>query len=196
MKPLYRSSSSNTGAIVGGVVGALAFLACLGILFFFYRRSQRKKSKVHARPNLFTGDEDEPEMSGPNIADGRQSAVSRRNELPEYYQPEPFNVPDPLQTTHTEDDGRTSEGRPLSGYTSTSRSGTPDLLGFGLGSAGVGGNSSSAGTSSVGRKGQMRNMRPVNVIQHDDAGPSENAPLTEEEPDTVELPPAYTNIRK
>jgi len=134
-------------------------------------------------------------MSGPGVTNGRQSAVSRRNELPEYYQPEPFNVPDPLQAAHTEEDGRTSDGRPLSGYTSASRSGTPDLLGFGLGSAGVGGNSS-AGTSSAGRKGQMRNMRPVNVIQHDDAGPSENVPLAEEEPETVELPPAYTNIRK
>ncbi|KAF8239486.1 hypothetical protein L208DRAFT_1237100 [Tricholoma matsutake] len=187
------TSSNNTGAIVGGIVGGLAFLACLAIVFFFYRRHKQDKSKVHARPNLFTGDEgdddDEPQMSGARV-DGRQSAVSRRNELPEYYQPEPFNVPDPMLAAHTDDDGRTSDGRPLSGYTSMSRSETPDLLGFGLGSAGVG-----SSTSSGGRKGPIRQMRPVNVIQHDDAGPNENAPLSEE-PETVELPPAYTNIRK
>jgi len=172
----------------------LAFLACLGIAFFFYQRSKRQKSKVHARPDLFTGDEaddDEPQMSGAGVG-GAQNGVPRRNELPEYYQPEPFTVPDPTHAGHTDDDGRTSDGRPLSGYTSTSRSGTPDLLGFGLGSAGVGGSS----TSSGGRKGPLRQMRPVNVIQHDDAGPSEQAPLAGEEMDTVELPPAYTNIRK
>jgi hypothetical protein len=128
-------------------------------------------------------------MSAASV-DGRQNALSRRNELPEYYQPEPFNVPDPLQAAHTDDDGRTSDGRPLSGYTTTSRTGTPDLLGFG--SAGVTGST----TSSGGRKGPLRQMRPVNVIQHDDAGPSENVPLAEEEPETVELPPAYTNIKK
>ena len=37
-------------------------------------------------------------------------------------------------------------------------------------------------------------LRPVNVIQHEDAGPS--LPADTAEPETVELPPAYTNIRK
>ena len=36
-------------------------------------------------------------------------------------------------------------------------------------------------------------FRPVNVIQHEDAGPS--LPAENTEPETVELPPAYTNIR-
>jgi hypothetical protein len=39
-------------------------------------------------------------------------------------------------------------------------------------------------------------MRPVNIIQHDDAGPSEGGPKEEDEPETIELPPAYTNIKK
>ena len=192
LNTLHSSSSNNTGAIVGGVVGGIAFLLCLGILFFFYRRHNRSKSKIHARPNLFTGDEvddDEPQMSGAGV-NPPQNGTARRNELPEYYQPEPFNVPDPLQS-RTDDDGAMSEGRPLSGYTSTSRSQTPDLLGLGFGSAAM-----SSTASSGGRKGAIRQMRPVNVIQHDDAGPSENSALAEEEPETVELPPAYTNIRK
>ena len=37
-------------------------------------------------------------------------------------------------------------------------------------------------------------LRPVNIIQHDDAGPSEE-PTSAGEPETIELPPAYTNIR-
>jgi hypothetical protein len=130
-------------------------------------------------------------MSGAGVDDERRGGVSRRNELPEYYQPEPFNVPDPMHAAHTDDDGRTSDGRPMSGYTSTSRSGTPDLLGFGLGSAGAG-----STTSSGGRKGALRQMRPVNVIQHDDAGPSMPLAQEDEETETVELPPAYTNLRK
>lgn len=32
-------------------------------------------------------------------------------------------------------------------------------------------------------------LRPVNIIQHDDAGPDEGS-------ETIELPPAYTNIRR
>ncbi|KAH9003382.1 hypothetical protein EDB86DRAFT_2354143 [Lactarius hatsudake] len=36
--------------------------------------------------------------------------------------------------------------------------------------------------------------RTVNVIQHDDAGPSE-IPMSVGEPETIELPPAYANIR-
>jgi hypothetical protein len=38
-------------------------------------------------------------------------------------------------------------------------------------------------------------LRPVNIVQHDDAGPPEEA-AHGEEPETIELPPAYTNIKK
>ncbi|KAJ3519860.1 hypothetical protein NMY22_g13012 [Coprinellus aureogranulatus] len=39
-------------------------------------------------------------------------------------------------------------------------------------------------------------MRPVNIIQHDDAGPSlPPAGPGEEEAETIELPPAYTALR-
>ena len=41
----------------------------------------------------------------------------------------------------------------------------------------------------------MRPLRPINIIQHDDAGPSE--PKEEEgDPETIELPPAYTAVKK
>jgi hypothetical protein len=37
-------------------------------------------------------------------------------------------------------------------------------------------------------------FRAVNIIQHDDAGPSGEYPPPDE-PETIELPPAYTNIK-
>ena len=59
------------------------------------------------------------------------------------------------------------------------RSGTPDLLGV---------VSASGGSSRKSPLG-FQQLRPVNIIQHDDAGPDEGA-------ETIELPPAYTNIRR
>ncbi|GLB42253.1 hypothetical protein LshimejAT787_1102680 [Lyophyllum shimeji] len=171
---------NNVGAIVGGVVGGIVALIALGLLLLFFRRRSRVHQKQKERPvdllNVDEGDE-----SPPGAAQG-----NNRNELPEYYQPEPFTVPDPtVASTYDGEFGTSSEGRPLSGYTSTSRSGTPDLL------SAYGGGSTTTGN---GRKGPMRQMRPVNIIQHDDAGPS--VPANAEEVETVELPPAYTNIKQ
>ncbi|KAF9467943.1 hypothetical protein BDZ94DRAFT_1210476 [Collybia nuda] len=182
-------SKTNVGAIVGGVVGGVAFLTAIILVLFFMRRRSKHSRRQKERPvDLLNADEgDESPTSGPG---GR---TSTRNELPEYYQPEPFMVPDPTIRSSYDGTGATSsEGRPLSGYTSTSRSGTPDLLGSVYGGTGTSG----AGSSAGGRKGAFRPMRPVNVIQHDDAGPQEPAGGAEEEVETVELPPAYTNIRK
>lgn len=192
---ISHSGGPNIGAIVGGVIGGVVFLTALILALFFLRRRSKHQKRQKERPvDLLNADEgDESPDSGPG---GRAS--TRRNELPEYYQPEPFLVPDP--TTRSSYDGTaamSSEERPLSGYTSTSRSGTPDLLGSVYGGGGGGTSASGAGSSSAGgRKGAMRPMRPVNVIQHDDAGPQVPAGAAEEEVETVELPPAYTNIRK
>ncbi|KAG6918356.1 hypothetical protein DXG01_015005 [Tephrocybe rancida] len=174
---------TNVGAIVGGVVGGIVALVVIGLIFlFFVRRSRVDKNKEKQPINLLNSDEGDESPAGP-------ASGNNRNDLPEYYQPEPFTVPDPtIASTYEEDfGGNTSEGRPLSGYTSTSRSGTPDLLSsYGAGST----------TTGSGRKGPLRQMRPINVIQHDDAGPSEAPKPAEEEVETVELPPAYTNIRQ
>ncbi|KAJ8506896.1 hypothetical protein ONZ45_g10646 [Pleurotus djamor] len=167
------SSGNNTGAIVGGVIGGVIGLLALLLALFFWRRRSRAQGSTKERPvDLLQDDEGE----------------APRGELPQYYQPEPYMVPEP--TVRSSSDGRSvagqtdDRGRPLSGVTSTSRSGTPDILGFG----------GAATASSSGRKsGMPRPLRPVNIIQHEDAGPSE-APK-DEEPETVELPPAYTNIR-
>ncbi|KAG6865630.1 hypothetical protein C0991_000799 [Blastosporella zonata] len=173
-------SGTNVGAIVGGVVGGVVALVAIGLIFlFFVRRSRDNQSKEKKIVDLLNADEGDESPAG--------AGTRQRNELPEYYQPQPFTVPDPTTaSTYDEEDGMISEGRPLSGYTTTSRSGTPDIL-----SAYGGGSTTTGG----GRKGQMRSMRPVNIIQHDDAGPSGPPKPAEDELETVELPPAYTNIR-
>jgi hypothetical protein len=160
------SSSNNTGAIVGGVIGGVVGLLALLLLFYFIRRRTRQSRRLKEKPvDLLQSDE----------GDGHP---------PEYYRPDPFIVPDP-----TVDESATSDGRPVSGYDAegrpwsrserpSSRSGTPDLA-----------------SSSTRKTGPPRSLRPVNIIQHDDAGPSEAADK-QLEPETIELPPAYTNITK
>ncbi|KAL0960026.1 hypothetical protein HGRIS_011674 [Hohenbuehelia grisea] len=170
---------SNTGAIVGGVIGGIVALAALILVLIFWRRSQRKQrgAQTKERPvDLLQGDPEDDARGG------------QPGELPQYYQPEPFMVPDPTVdgSSHAGgSDGFDDRGRPLSGATSTSRSGTPDILGF---------SGAMSSTSTGTRKTAPRPLRPVNIIQHDDAGPSEAAPKVDD-PETIELPPAYTNIR-
>ena len=183
-------SSTNTGAIVGGVIGGVVLFIIVILLFWFHRRQKRKYKGTKERPvDLLNADDDGDDS--PDHVEGR----TRANELPEYYRPEPFMVPDPTvdgSSIHgTEEDGR----RPLSG-TATSfytRTGTPEphtasLSGFG---PGIGGSSVGAER----RKGAPRPMRAVNIIQHDDAGPSLPPDKEgEDEPETIELPPAYTAV--
>ena len=98
--------------------------------------------------------------------------------LPHYYMPEAFLVPAPTiggstAVTSTDD-------RPLSTKTpDTPRSQTP---------AGT-----TAATNSTRESGPLAQPRPLNIIRHDDAGPSE-WPTRVGEPETVDPPPAYTDI--
>ncbi|KAL1663947.1 hypothetical protein GGF50DRAFT_55877 [Schizophyllum commune] len=159
-------SSDNTGAIVGGVIGGVAGVACIALALFFLMRRKKNQKREKEKPVLIDDDQD-----------GRGGPIEPTdNDLPQYYEPEPFMVPDP-----TSDGRRTSAGNLTeSGYLPTpSRSGTPDVM-------------SASGAT---RKTAPRQMRAVNFIQHDDAGPS-MPPGASEEPETIELPPAYTNIRK
>ncbi|CAA7259384.1 unnamed protein product [Cyclocybe aegerita] len=200
--------SSNVGAIVGGVIGGLALIIAGICLLWFLRRRQSEQKRVKERPvDLLNADDDVGDEAPRNGA-------ARTNELPQYYQPEPFLVPDPTLPSSTEG---TSAGddlesrRPLSGGTTMSfytRTGTPDPsisgvsgsgYGYGLGAAGGAGGGGGGGGSSQGegrRKGPLRQMRPVNIIQHDDAGPSlpDTGGKEDEEPVTIELPPAYTAV--
>lgn len=173
--------STNTAAIVGGVIGGVVLLLAVVLLLLFFRRREKLQKRQKERPvDLLNAEED-----------GDEDHAPRQNELPQYYRPEPFMVSDTLSGTG---DGYTTDGeRPLSGVTTTTsyynRSATPE------GSAAYGYGAGVSGSSVGGRKGGMRPLRPVNIIQHDDAGPSE--PKEEEgDPETIELPPAYTAMKK
>ncbi|KAI0064397.1 hypothetical protein BV25DRAFT_317474 [Artomyces pyxidatus] len=161
--------SSNTGAIVGGVVGGVAALLIVAILALVYLRRRRFTSGTKERPvNILQDDEDDHHS---------------RHDLPQYYEPEPFLVPDPTvahtdgTSTH-EDDAR----RPLSGSSASfMRPNTP------------GQRSMTSLSTNTRKSGMPPQLRPVNFIQHDDAGPS--VPAETQEPETIELPPAYNNLR-
>jgi hypothetical protein len=156
-------SSSNTGAIIGGVVGAAILLvsACL-VAFWFIRR--RPYSALSQRPvNVLQDDED---------------GNGEDHDLPQYYAPEPYLLPDPTISGTSE--AASTHDRPLSMSTATAdvqRPQTPMT------------------TTSTRKSAAFPQLRPVNIIQHDDAGPSENL-SGHAESETIELPPAYTNIRQ
>lgn len=163
------------GGVIGGIVGLVALL--LLILFFIRRhrfhKSQRPVDLLH-------------ENDGSN------------DNLPQYYRPEPFVVPEPSASSAVGGAPETREatetrpsvehrGSHYSALTAEQaaslRSSTPDQS-----------QSQSQGTSTYMRKSPAPpSFRPVNIVQHEDAGPSDDVPQPDLE--TIELPPAYTNIR-
>ncbi|KAG8216791.1 hypothetical protein J3R82DRAFT_7038 [Butyriboletus roseoflavus] len=192
------SSSNNTGAIVGGVIGGLAAIVMLGLVaFYVIRRKIVPKSQKEQPVNLLHGDPDDNEPPS-------------NYQPPPYLQPEPYLVTEPTISSFSqhEDSARRSiagsallseslassphgtMARPQSGVTSFSdpRSLTPDL------ELGVLAQGSSTGLTNSRKSGMTRQLRAVNIIQHEDAGPSSAQEGTELE--TIEIPPAYTNIRK
>jgi hypothetical protein len=177
---------ANVGAIVGGVLGGIAFtVGCVILLWVFRRRRRGQKRTNQLSVDLMDAEEDE-----------NAPRTMRQNELPQNYQPEPFMIPIP-DATASEFDDDSSLRDPLSAAgTRTSyytRAETPDrastFLGVGNGGVGVGGGSSMGSR----KTGAPKPMRAVNFIQHQDAGPSNNE--DREDPETIELPPAYTMVR-
>lgn len=153
----------------GGVVGGVAGLLIIAFLAFFWFRRRRAQRASKERPAIFIDHDDEAPTS-----------QLPRGELPVYYEPEPFTATE-RASTHRPSIAIDGSERPFSPsltyLSDPQRVGTPD------------------GTSTgISRKSALPpSLRPVNVIQHEDAGPS--IPAENPEPETVELPPAYTNIR-
>jgi len=178
------SSSNNTGAIVGGVIGGLAAIVALALVaFYIIRRKTAPKSQKERPVNLLHGDPDDSESP-------------TNYEPPPYLQPDPYLVMTPtISSASAREDGlrHSMAGSALlsdswrqSGVTSFSDV-TPE---FEVGVLPPG----SAGLTSSRKSGVPRQLRAVNIVQHEDAGPS--SAQEPAEPETVELPPAYTNIRK
>ncbi|KAI0090344.1 hypothetical protein BDY19DRAFT_887690 [Irpex rosettiformis] len=162
------SHHTNTGAIVGGVVGGVVGLTALILLGIFLWRRHRFHQQQEKRPVDLLNEDDAP--------DGNP---------PQYYEPEPFVVPEPTVGTSSAAETSTVAGAPRpsvdhrqSHYSNLTgeRSATPDQ-------------SAVSGSTYFRKSPAPPSFRPVNIIQHDDAGPSEAVP------ETIELPPAYTNLR-
>ncbi|CDO70500.1 hypothetical protein BN946_scf184569.g43 [Trametes cinnabarina] len=183
------SSGSHTdvGAIVGGVIGGVVGAVALALVLLFAIRRQRYHKGTKERPVDLLQDQDN------EGGDGRP---------PEYYQPEPFVLPDPTVASTREGSVRGGtaayqslatrpSGEHRNSYLSASSSET------GTQGQGLRPPPSTTQSSSTRKSPAPPSFRLVNIIQHDDAGPSEPPPPPpEEEPETIELPPAYTNIRR
>ncbi|KAF9239894.1 hypothetical protein BU15DRAFT_46185 [Melanogaster broomeanus] len=192
---LPTPSNPASGGIIGGLA-ALVILALGG--FYIIRRRTAPRSQKERPVDLLQGDPDDNEPP-PNA------------ELLQYYRPEPFLATAPTEVSSAyaqEDGGRRSvagsnlrydstmdsrygtSDRRQSGVTTFSdpRSATPELDGATAPSG------STAGMTNSRKSPMPRQLRPINIIQHEDAGLS-NAD-DGEQPETIELPPAYTNIRR
>ncbi|KAH9003378.1 hypothetical protein EDB86DRAFT_3217636 [Lactarius hatsudake] len=157
---------SNAGAIAGGVAGGLVAIVAAALVAFFYSRRQKYSAVSKERPVNVLHDDDDDGNASPQ-------------DLPQYYAPEPYLVPDPTIVGTSE--GASTHDRPLSMTTADiPRPQTPGSM--------------NTATTHTRKSALPPQLRPVNIIQHDDAGPSE-APTSAGEPETIELPPAYTNIR-
>ncbi|KAF8626893.1 hypothetical protein AX15_004642 [Amanita polypyramis BW_CC] len=177
------SGGTNVGAIVGGVIGGIAIVVVAVLLIYYLRRRERIRRQKERPVDLLNAEDDEDDDHPPTQNAEAQQRASR-NDLPEYYRPEPYLVAESDIRTET---GSISAGRRTPGYDSRRLSGT---TGSEMGQLGY------AATSSTGRKGLPPRLRAVNIVQHEDAGPSEPPPTSDgNEAETVELPPAYTNIR-
>ncbi|KAH7925072.1 hypothetical protein BV22DRAFT_1011908 [Leucogyrophana mollusca] len=195
-------SSTNVGAIVGGVIGGLAALLIIALIgFYLIRRKTSPKAHNKERPvDLLQGGDPDDDDSQP------------QGDLPHYYRPEPFlaTAPTDVSSAHAQEDGGNagsqyayshagsrygfgSSDRRQSGRTSYTdlRSATPELDAHGGGVA-----TSSTGITSSRKSAMPRQLRPVNIIQHDDAGVPAEEDESGQQPETIELPPAYTNLRK
>jgi hypothetical protein len=138
------------------------------LIAFCYRR--RRRSSAISRERFVNVLHDNKDDTG---------NVSPHN-LPHYYIPEAFLVPD-LTIGGTSASGVAStHDRPLSMSTAdTPHPQTPVSM--------------TAATNTTRESGPPAQLRPLNIIRHDDAGPSE-WPTRDGEPETVDLPPAYANI--
>jgi len=152
--------------VVGGAVGGIVFLLAGSLVAFFLLRRRPYSSISKERPVNVLQDDEDGNGSHPD--------------LPQYYTPDPFLVRDP--TIGGTSEAASTHERPLS--MSTTDIGRPQTP------------ITTATTTTTTRKSAAPpQLRSVNIFQHDDAGPSENS-TGDSEPETIELPPAYTNIRQ
>lgn len=192
-----KGGGTNIGAIVGGVVGGVVGLVILGILLVFcLRRNRNGKKPDHSNVDLLNEDGSTGDHTNGNNANPPMIEQG-------FYHPEPFVVPEPGMSD--------SHGRPSNDRARPSFSTEAGVLAAAPESV----NDSSADGRRAARNSQLSfgqtetsdpgsrrtrkshppaQMRPVNFIQHDDAGAVEAEPSAPAQEEVVELPPTYTSV--
>ena len=155
----------------------------LVILWMFWR--WRRQQKLKARPVDLLQDQD---------GEGEHDPT-----LPQYYRPEPFVLPDPTISSSSglagPETAMASGLRPSIDHRLSQYSTTTGENGLVLGSASRSGTPDASSSQWTRKSPAPPSFRPVNIVQHEDAGPSE-VDVSQTEAETIELPPAYTNIRR
>ncbi len=149
------------------MIGALVSAA---IAFCFIRRRPFYKASKQRPVNVI---QDEEDGNGEN----------NWHDLPHNYALEPFLLPDSTISLSRMSEAVFAQDRPLS----TSSTGTLDVQ-----------YSQTPMTTTTTRKyAASSQLRPINIVQHDDADPNEESSgQGQGEPETIELPPAYSNIHR
>ena len=145
----------------GGVAGGAILISTVLVTLWYVRRRPYTALSKERPVNVLQDDED---------------GEGEGHDLPHYYAPEPFLVPDPSIRGTSE--AASTHDRPLSMSTFTADGQRPQTP---------------TTTTTTRKSAGFPQLRPVNVVQHDDAGPSVD--LLGQSEETIELPPAYTNIR-
>ncbi|KAF9524375.1 hypothetical protein CPB83DRAFT_820274 [Crepidotus variabilis] len=173
-----HSMRLNVGAIIGVALGGVTVLVMSVILLWWWRRKHNQRRGLRA-VLLDRVDDDVDHSEGR----GRKARKQPRVQRPiHHYSPEPFRF--------------MSSSNSLNNPSSMS-----SLVGFssrgGMYQAKPGA-MASGGETSGRRKGLPRTpaLAVVNVIQHDDAGPPLSPPKDLTVPTIVELPPAYTALKR
>ncbi len=147
-------------------MGAAVLLVSASCAFWFIRRRPFYTPSKQRPVNVI---QDEEDGNGEN----------HWHNLPHYYAPEPFLLPDP--TVRGMSEAVFAQDRPLS------------ISGTGM--VGVQCPQTPTTTTTTRKSAASSHFRPVNIIQHDDADLNEGS-SGEGEPETIELPPAYSKVRR
>ncbi|KAF8493435.1 hypothetical protein F5888DRAFT_1617817 [Russula emetica] len=162
-----HSSSKRpiTYFLLSGGVVAAILLVSTALVGFWFFRRRPYSALSQQRP-VNVLEDDEDENEG-------------YHDLPQHYALEPYPVRDP--TIRGTSEAGSTHDRPLLMSTVTADVQHPQTP--------------MTTTTTTRKSASFPQLRPANIIQHDDAGPSEDL-LGQAGSETIELPPAYSNIRQ
>lgn len=131
-------------------------------------------------------------LTDPENEHAADSEHGPRGQLPEFYEPEPFIVPEISGRHSMNSQSRGTDVGNAAGGIQLSR---PASRASDVTSSNPSGGPPGAPGSSSRKGGMPSSFRPVNFIVHDDGGEAPSPTRDSDEPETVELPPAYQDVR-